>query len=114
VLTLYKIHETFNTYAILFKDFSKEIRGFRKWYKNKNIGEFRNAIVAHIKDKNMEHPHTKAEADLMFQNVLQKQSPTEFFYKINNQKDQGNTIVGLIETVKDSLMERYSISAEEF
>ena len=86
---------------------------------NKNIREkdiegFRNKIVGHIWDRKKQRPLRKSEIEERLKKIV---SPNmgSFLSWINNPNDNSypSTVLSVIETIRDSIVEEYQLNSDE-
>lgn len=115
VITLNKWLEFYDKYhSIIPSHLHNECKELTKDLKRRQVNEFRNKCVGHIWDKKNKRPLYNSEINESL-NAIIGTSLSEFLNWVNNPygNHYPNTVVSIIETVRNELAENYSISYEE-
>ena len=115
VIALAKWVEFYREYkAILPRDVRGACKTIYKEIKRRKIPEFRNAVVAHLKEKQTGRPLSSVEINRRYIELIED-DPDRFRLWVNNPKDNSfpNTVVGVTEYTRDRLMSEYGLSNQE-
>jgi hypothetical protein len=115
ILTLNKWCEFYEKYSQLVADEHREaVKGLNRELKDKKVKEFRHKCIGHIWDKEHRRPLIHSEIMTRLENITGGSLPC-FLSWINNPQNNTspNTVVSIVETVRDSISARYQITEAE-
>lgn len=115
ILTLNKWCEFYKNYSQLIADEHREpVKNLNRQLKEKRIENFRNKCIGHIWDNDHRRPLMHSEIMSGLERIIGS-SLSDFLTWVNNPQDNSfpNTVVGIVETVRDSITARYGISEAE-
>ena len=115
LLALCKWHEFYSRYKrILPEECVTICRDLSKEIENRGIIIFRNKVIGHIWDKEAECPLSDKEVSEYIRRIT-KDNFTGFYQWIIDFKENiyPKTVVSIVETLRDKIMEQNSISPEE-
>lgn len=116
ILGLIKLVEFWEYYHYLVPDeLRPELKAtVSKLQSSRDLKDFRNTVVAHIWDKKLRRTRTQLEA-IELLNRISDNNPKAFLSWLNN--PNGNiypkNLVSIVETLRDCLRKKHSVSAEE-
>ena len=112
IITLSKWVELYGRYrAIIPMDVRDTAKKLRNEIDERGIVEFRNKVVGHIWDADLQRALTNEEVQDRL-DVITKSNVAGFFAWINDGRleDNPNTAVGMIEIVRDRIRDEYGLS----
>ena len=114
VITLSKITEVYVRYKTIIPDKSAET--FKELFKEINsrkVREFRNKCIGHIWDKDKNKPLTRKEIEPYLIEILKRDENSFLEWVSNPPNTSLNTVVGIIEYVRNSIRTTYQLSHHE-
>jgi hypothetical protein len=114
-LTLAKWIEFYDRYHVLIPPNARVIcKSLRKELERRGVREFRNKVVGHIWSKTHSRPLLASEIEDLDKKIT-KGDMREFQRWINDPSNNhlGETIVGTIEFVRDSIQKKWALSEQE-
>ena len=90
-------------------------RALREEIATRQIRQFRNTVVGHIRDDDLDRPLTPDEIDRRLETVLGPGGEDAFLLWINDPATNvfPNTLVAICETTRDQLREQYALTDTE-
>lgn len=116
VLGLSKFEEFYRRFnRVIPSEYRVACKGLVREIEQKGVIDFRNKCVAHIWDDDHERPLVHSEIMARLDHMTGGNIPA-FLDWINNPRDNTypSTVVSIVETVRDKLMEQYCITFDEF
>lgn len=115
VLSLCKLCEFWEVFHhVVPENLRPEVKKLVSKINQLNVKEYRNSVVAHVKDRKLGRARTRLEAmDVL--NRISENNPRGFLRWLNDPKDGGypNTVVSVVVMVRDILRETHKVTAEE-
>ncbi|QJR37161.1 hypothetical protein HKW67_17370 [Gemmatimonas groenlandica] len=110
ILTLSKINEVYRRYkALIPQDVSKQFKSLQREIQSRQVVEFRNKVVGHIWDDDLNRPLLDREI-LAILNTVTGGDTEAFLRWINPASDPSpGSVVGTVERVRDSIGRTYEI-----
>ena len=115
ILNLCKVIEFWKRYKSLVpNDLKEQFKSLVKTLEGKKVTEFRNKYIGHIWDDELKRPLVHSEVIRKIENLCEG-DPESFLNWINNPKANSfpTTVISVIETTRDTLMDEYQISNVE-
>jgi len=116
VLTLHKFVEFYDRFlSIIPLEHRNACKALRSKIKEKEIEEFRHKCIGHIWDKDQKRPLMQSEIMDRLTRIAGDDMPGFLNWITTPTADQfPSTVVSIVDTVREELMSKYSISPGEF
>ena len=115
VLSLCKLSEFWESFhSIVPDEFRPELKKLVSKIDRLGVKEYRNTIVAHVKDRKLGRARTQLESiDIL--NQISENNPQRFLRWLNdpNNHDYPDTVVSVVTRLRDNLLELHQVTAEE-
>lgn len=114
-LSLFKLLEFWEHYHQLLPDrHHKDLKELNKKIRKKGVEDFRNKVAGHILDNKLRKPLEPSEIMNLLEGLIGEHADT-FLSWINNPSynTYPNTVVSVIETIRDSIAQEYEITPDE-
>ena len=115
VLTFSKWLEFYDRYHGLVPDeYREEIKKKNRILNDKKVRQFRNIVVGHLWDKDKKRPLVLSEIMPKLEAIMGPK-PSDFFKWVSNPDNNQypETLISVVEKVRDVLMSKYSITPQE-
>ncbi len=114
-LSLFKLSEFWEHYhQLLSEKHHADLKELNRKVCKKGVKDFRNKISGHIWDKKSQKPLMPSEMTDFYDRLIGDHADI-FLSWINNPSDNTypNTVVSVVETIRDSIAQEYSINPDE-
>lgn len=115
ILGLNKICEFWKVYHHLVPDELKpKLKSLISELQKRNIKKIRNTVAAHIRDRKLKRSLSQSEV-IELLNQISENDPSGFLLWLNNPNDYSypNTVVSIVETIRDQLREIHDVTSDE-
>jgi len=115
VLALCKLCEFWEEFHnIVPEEFRPKVKELASKIRKLGVKEYRNTVVAHVKDRKLSRARTQFEA-MEVLNRISANNPRGFLGWLNNPKDNEypKTVVSIVVKLRDSLRETHQVKPEE-
>lgn len=115
VLSLCKLGEFWEVFHhVVPAEFRPELKKLVSKINQLDVKEYRNTVVAHVKDRKLGRARTQLES-MEVLNRISANDPRGFLEWLNNPKDNEypKTVVSIVVMLRDSLRETHQVTAEE-
>ena len=115
VLSLCKLGEFWEVFHhVAPAKFRPEVKKLVSKINQLDVKEYRNTVVAHVKDRKLERARTQLES-MELLNRISANDPRGFLGWLNNPKDNEypKTVVSIVAMLRDSLRETHQVTTEE-
>lgn len=115
ILALYKLCEFWESFHdVVPSEFHSEVKKLVTKINRLNVKDYRNAVIAHLKDKKLGRVQTQLESMAVL-NRISANNPRGFLGWLNNPKNNQypKTVISVVILVRDALREKHQIRPEE-